>query len=50
MFAINREDWDLLQAVKAAGLTVEKLQEMDTFAPEVISPYDESILVGYSVE
>ena len=33
MFIIGREDWDLLQAVKDLGLTVEKVKEMDDPAP-----------------
>ena len=33
MWIINREDWDLLQAAKAAQLTTEAIREMDEPAP-----------------
>ena len=33
MWIINREDWDLLQAAKAAQLTAETIRELDEPAP-----------------
>lgn len=33
MFLINRADWELLRAVKATGMTVDKLNELNDPAP-----------------
>lgn len=33
MYVISRQDWLLLQAAKAAGLTVEDIEAMDDPAP-----------------